>query len=196
MYTLKFLSSDDFDRLPYDRVSTSLGVADRGKGEAYVRDTASIVDVFTAMHELEHLKGDDLGEHESPDEDGIYYKDSGKLIQTIGPAIAPFTGPFAPAVLAASQGGGGAMSANRAAKKQNSAMLDQQRAMQGGQGGMMGQFLDQGPTQGQGSPAVSMVGGGGSNAMSGSGGGGGIGDRIRQLLMERSKGFYSGRGGF
>lgn len=85
MYTVKFLDNESFDNLPYKGVATAVGVADRNSNIAYVRDTGNPMDIFTAHHELEHLKGDDLGEHESPDEDGIYYK---KLGQFILPALA------------------------------------------------------------------------------------------------------------
>ena len=85
IYTLKFLDSDSFDKLPYSGAIEALGVADQSAGIAYVRDNQNPLDVFTAIHELEHLKGDDLDEHATPGEPGVYYK---KAKDWILPAIA------------------------------------------------------------------------------------------------------------
>ena len=94
-YTVKFLDNESFERLPYKKVMTSIGVADRNSGIAYVRDTGNPMDIFTAYHELEHLKGDDLHEYESPGEDGIYYKDMGWLLPVAAAAsfLIPGVGP-------------------------------------------------------------------------------------------------------
>jgi len=193
MYTLKFLDSESFDKLPYNKASTALGIADRNRMEAYVRDTANPMDAFTAIHELEHLKGDDLGEHESPDENGVYYKETGSWMQTLAPlaAFIPGVGPLASAGLAA---GGTAMNASNQGKAQNSAMLDQQRAQES----MMSQFQSQpqqtpNTIQAPQAPNVVNPGGmGGGNQ----GGSGGMGSDLDLIRRAQQKGNYSGRGGF
>jgi len=193
MYTLKFLDSESFDKLPYNKASTSLGIADRNRMEAYVRDTANPMDAFTAMHELEHLKGDDLGEHESPDEDGVYYKGSGPWVKTLGTALAPLFGPFAPLVAGGSQIGGHIMEANNQGKSQNSAMLDQQRAQQS----MMSQFQSQpqqAPNTVQTPQAPNTIQTGGFGGGEGLGGGRMSSD-LDLIRRAQQKGNHSGRGG-
>lgn len=105
---VQFLNSEQFEALPYSKVATSLGVADRNTGIAYVRDTASPLDVFTAMHELEHLRGDDLHEHETEGEPGVYYKDFGQTLMTVAPiALGMFGGPLLGGLGSALSGVGG-----------------------------------------------------------------------------------------
>lgn len=56
MFSIKILKSDEFDKLPYKRAKTELGVADPASGKAFVR--ASGVkewDMKTLEHELNHL---------------------------------------------------------------------------------------------------------------------------------------------
>lgn len=56
MFTIKLLKSEDFDKLPYKRAKTELGVADPATGRAFVR--ASGVkewDLRTIEHEIDHL---------------------------------------------------------------------------------------------------------------------------------------------
>ena len=182
-YTVKFLDNEAFDKLPYNRVGTSVGVADRNSGVAYVRDTGDPMDVFTAYHELEHLKGDDLHEFESPGEDGIYYKGFGQMLQSIAP-ILPFV-PYA--------GVGGSMIASGVGAKMSKNSAKQQQPQQAS----MDQFNPMGSVaspMGQATPAVSQVGGAGGVSM----GGGGDAEKIRQLLRQNQAGFHSGRdaGGF
>ena len=71
MYTLKILSDQDFDKLPYKHAKTSLGAADAKTGVAFVRDTGyNDVTKATISHEL-----DELVNKTSPHEqDGIRYK--------------------------------------------------------------------------------------------------------------------------
>jgi len=186
MYTVKFLDNESFDNLPYKKVSESVGVADRNKGVAYVRDTGDPLMIFNAYHELEHLKGDDLGEHESPGEDGVYYKDAGGWMQTAAPflSIIPGIGPL----LSAGAGIGGGIMSNKAQAKQQSQQMQsqQQPAMQ--------QFTPSMPSQSTAAPATSAIGGGQGGGMEGAGMGQGAAGKIRstqelaQLAM-RSKGF-------
>lgn len=183
-YTVKFLDSESFDKLPYSKSYDSLGVADQKTGIAYVRDTQSPLDVFTAMHELEHLKGHDLEEHATAGEPGVYYKGFGQMFQNVAPAVGGFLtgGPVGGAL-----GAAGSFGANKAQKSaQKSAMQSQQD--------MMGQFqpgaATSQPSMSQASPAVSQVG----QANAGGGvGNNNIGDTIRQMLAERQSGNYAGR---
>lgn len=187
MYTVKFLDSESFDNLPYNKVGTSLGVADRNSGIAYVRDTGEPMDVFTAYHELEHLKGDDLDEYESPGEDGVYYKSTGSWMQTAAP-FASFIPGIGPLISGGLGIAGGAMDAKQQAKAQQSQMQQQ---------GTMNQFN---PTAlapiPQSQPAVSSVGGGssGGGEMATTGSlSSGIMDRLREIMKQRQSGFYAGR---
>ena len=183
MYTVKFIDSESFDRLPYNKVSTSVGVADRNSGVAYVRDTGNPMDIFTAYHELEHLKGDDLSEYESPGEDGIYYKDFGQTMKmAAGPlAFVPGVGPL----LSAGAGIGGSVMSNKyQQKQQKNAMGQMQNPME--------QFQSY-PATSQVAPAVSQVGGQSSGYQDSGSGGGRFSGIIRALLKQRQSGFFSGR---
>lgn len=176
-YTVKFVDSETFDRLPYNKVVTSIGVADRNKGIAYVRDTGNPMDIFTAHHELEHLKGDDLNEFESPGEDGIYYKDLGSTFKTIagpvGSLFGPLGGLFGQAT-GALMGGG---------KKQE----------QGQQQPTMNAFNPSAQIQTPQAPATSQV-GGATGGDAGGGLGAGTIDKVRQLMAKQNQsGFYAGR---
>lgn len=85
-YTVKFLNDADFDLLPAKEIQDKVGVAYPKSGEAFVRSSGShLVDVFTAMHELEHLKGEDLGEHYDAEHD-CYYKNG--FMQALMPALS------------------------------------------------------------------------------------------------------------
>lgn len=76
MYTLKILSSEDFDKLPYKHAKTSLGAADAKTGVAYVRDTGyNDITKATISHELDELVTN-VSPHE---EDGIRYKSLASL---------------------------------------------------------------------------------------------------------------------
>jgi len=79
MYTIKVLSSDDFDQLPYKRAQEALGLADPKSNTAYVRYT-SIPDLnkYLVDHEFEHL----VEQVPTDEEDGIRYK-----IPFIGPVL-------------------------------------------------------------------------------------------------------------
>ena len=86
-YELTFLDDKEFEKLPYRDTHSSLGLADTKRAKAYVRRTGvKVVDAFTALHELEHLEGDALGEHEKYG-DGVYYKDFGSALSGAGQSI-------------------------------------------------------------------------------------------------------------
>jgi len=178
-FKLKWLDSESFDNLPYKKAPTALGLADKNTGTVYIRDTGNVaLDTFSVYHELEHLKGNDHGEYESPDEKGIYYKDTGQWLQTASP-IANFIPGIGQLVSMGMAGAGGAMH-NRS--QQKSQMGSQQS------GDPMSQF---GSPQAQQAPNTIQVGGGMGQGTTGSGGGS-ITDRIRQLLQSRMKGNYAG----
>lgn len=107
-YKVQFLSDDEFNLLPAKNVHTKVGVAYPETGEAFVRSSGSrLVDVFTAMHELEHLQGDDLGEHFDA-ENKCYYKDFGQTLAYAAPIALSFIPGVGPAIGGAlsSMGGG------------------------------------------------------------------------------------------
>ena len=79
MYTIKLLSNEEFDKLPYKHVKTSLGLADPKAGKAFVRATGvKDWDMATISHEVDELVAK-VSPHE---EDGIRYKGGGGGIQT------------------------------------------------------------------------------------------------------------------
>ena len=179
MLTVKFVDNETFDSLPYKNAGTSLGVADRNKGIAYVRDTGNPMDIFTAYHELEHLKGEDWEEHASPSEDGVYYKGFGDVISSVSsfiPGIGGLLGKGAGMLF-----GGG---------KQQQQQQPQQPTMQ--------QFnpatsMTSQQSQAPAAPATSSVGGNGGNFAGGEMGGSNTMDKVRNLLQQRQSGFYQGR---
>lgn len=80
MYTVKILSSEEFDKLPFTHAKEALGAADPSTNIAYVRDTGyNDITKHTIEHEL-----DELLQKTSPHEiDGIRYK-----IPVIGPLFS------------------------------------------------------------------------------------------------------------
>lgn len=93
-YSIKFLNDKDFERLPAKNIESKIGVAYPETGEAFVRSSGvDVVDVFTALHELEHLRGNDLDEHFDT-ENRCYYKDFGQMLSPIMGGIGSmFGGP-------------------------------------------------------------------------------------------------------
>jgi len=129
-YELTFLDDKEFESLPYLDTQTSLGLADTKKGKAYVRRTGvKAVDVFTAMHELEHLEGDKLGEHDRYG-NGVYYKDFGSALS--GAANSAMGGLGSAANLIGSSIGGAAKSIGGAANSVGSFISNPLQAFQPG----------------------------------------------------------------
>ena len=129
-YELTFLDDKEFESLPYLDTQTSLGLADTKKGKAYVRRTGvKAVDVFTAMHELEHLEGDKLGEHDRYG-NGVYYKDFGAALG--GAANSAMGGLGSAANLIGSSIGGAAKSIGGAANSVGSFISNPLQAFQPG----------------------------------------------------------------
>lgn len=97
-YKINFLDNEEFEALPYKDVETSLGLADSKKSEAYVRKTGlNILDVYTAMHELEHLEEGQEGElaHHEKYGDGVYYKGFSDAFSGIGQSVGGALGNIA-----------------------------------------------------------------------------------------------------
>ena|SRR3990167_4238934 len=184
---VKILNDEEFEALPYPEMSTSVGVADPRTKTAYVRKThMPIIDAFTIAHELEHLEDGHEGVHADHFRNGVYYKDFGSTMSSIGNIAGPIMmaipgmQPFGIATMAGS-GAGGMIGQRR---------QQRQAAGQGGFGnlassgeGSMGSFQ---PEVSQ--PNVIQTGGGGGagslgSGMSGSG----------SSALERVRGFFSGR---
>ena len=113
-YRIECLDSKSFDELPYNSVSESLGLCDMNSKVVYYRDTGNpILDIFTVAHEIDHVENGDCGEHEDPNQPGVYYKKASSwilpavaaasfLIPGVGPAIGGALGSMGAA-------GGGAL---------------------------------------------------------------------------------------
>jgi len=86
--SVKVLTDEEFDKLPYPEAKMSLGVADTKTGQAFVRYTANDeLNKYLIDHELEHLLGEDRDEiHHGGD--GVYYKGLGNLFQGIGQSLS------------------------------------------------------------------------------------------------------------
>lgn len=83
-YSVKILSSEEFNRLPYARVETSLGLADPATNTAYVRHSSiPELNKYLIDHEFEHL----IEEIATDEVDGIRYKDLGGIFNGIGGGI-------------------------------------------------------------------------------------------------------------
>lgn len=97
-YKVQFLNDEQFEALPFREMHNKVGVADPSTQRAYVRKSGvQAMDVFNAMHELQHLEEQHKGEtsnHFDP-EYGVYYKGFGDVIRTIAPIALPFVlGPI------------------------------------------------------------------------------------------------------
>jgi len=93
-YKVTFLNDEEFERLPGNNMEGKIGVAYPNHGEAYVRKSGSnLVDVFSAMHELEHLQGSDRGER-FDQENQCYYKDFGETMSQFFQSSIPGTKAF------------------------------------------------------------------------------------------------------
>lgn len=179
-FKVHWLDNDKFNELPYKKAQTALGLADKNSGDVYVRDTGNVaLDTFSVYHEIEHLKGNDHGEHEDPDEKGVYYKDTGGWMQTLSP-FANFIPGIGPGVSLGLGAGGTAMS-NNASKKQASQQAQPAQ-------GTMNQFNPQASAT-PASPSVSQA--GGTQGGDASGGMGGTINKVRDY-MARQKGNWAG----
>jgi len=88
-YTIKILSPEDFDLLPYTVPPDTMGFSDTTKKVAYIKNTGiKDLDMMTINHEFDELmQGTSL--HEI---DGIRYKSGGGLGKILGPIIGTIVG--------------------------------------------------------------------------------------------------------
>lgn len=192
MYKINFVNDVDFESLPGLDMGSKIGVAYPEMGEAYVRQSgAQIVDVFTAMHELEHLKGSDLDENYDS-ENKCYYKSFGQIMENLSPAYGASKGNFAPLAETAATLVGGPMAASAVGGMFGNGQPKQQQQPSPFDNSLMNQF-DQSASQ---APNVIQTsqGGGAGGGMSGSGfspSGGLNGPQGEQLMQQF--GNYSGR---
>jgi hypothetical protein len=98
-YKVQFVDDETFNSLPGHNMEEKVGVAYPNEGIAYARRTGiGVLDAFTALHELEHLEGEDHDEHYDS-ENQCYYKGFGDVIKTIAPIALSFALPaLAPAL--------------------------------------------------------------------------------------------------
>lgn len=158
MYKVAFLNDEEFEKLPGSDMESKIGVAYPEKGEAYIRKSGSnLVDTFSMVHELEHLKGNDLEEHYDS-ENGCYYKKFMDVFKSAAPILASFipgigqiAGPVLGAATAFSGRGGGSRGQSIANMVNSSEQSPEIAA-----------------------PATSQAAGGGANEVMGSVGGNGI----------------------
>ena len=79
-YSIKVLSNEEFEKLPYRHTDIALGLADPKQNTAYVRYSAyPELNKYLIDHEFEHL----LEEHGTDEIDGVRYK-----IPLLGPLIS------------------------------------------------------------------------------------------------------------
>jgi len=94
-YTMQILDNNEFDRLPYKDTQTSLGIADPKTKTAFVRKTGiKPMDVYTAMHELEHLEEGKEGKFAHHLRNGVYYKGFGDVLGNVSNVAAMIPGPW------------------------------------------------------------------------------------------------------
>jgi hypothetical protein len=101
-YKVQFLDDTEFEALPFRDMHDKVGVAHRESQTAYVRSTGiPTLDLFNAMHELEHIEDGQDGvhaDHYDPDYD-VYYKKFKDVMKTALPIVASFLLPaLAPAL--------------------------------------------------------------------------------------------------
>lgn len=123
-YTVQVLTDKEFNNLPYQGISDSLGIADKAKGLAFVRETGiKDFDRATLIHEIDHLVSTHCTHQ---DEFGIMHKKGKDIFANIIPMVvggivtaltgggaAPLVGPTMAAIL------GGASAAGSSALTQS-----------------------------------------------------------------------------
>jgi hypothetical protein len=128
IYTIKVLSSEDYDNLPYDGAKDSLGMSVMDTKTAYIRSTGvKGMDQGTINHEF-----DELMQQTSPHEiNGIRYKSGGSIGKIIGNAIGAVLAlagfPGAGVALSTATNLGTAPSIQAAAKKKAETRAEEQR---------------------------------------------------------------------
>lgn len=186
-YKVEFLNDEAFDALPGNDMPSKVGVAYPSVGIAYVRQSGlPVLDAFTAAHELEHLKGDDLNEHFDT-EHGAYYKKLNEFFQSAAPIAASFIPGVGPLV-------SGAMGATNSFGLfgKSPGQVQQQNQMRDQEGGMSG-FQPSSPM-----PEVSQApntfptSSGNSSGAAAGGVGGGAVSKLKQYLQGGNMGSFGG----
>lgn len=94
---IQILEEKDFNKLPFDYVEDSLGLADYKKGKAYIKKTGiPALDLLTIGHELEELTST-LSPHEI---NGIRYKSGGQTGSWLAPLVGGLLTVFSGGTLA------------------------------------------------------------------------------------------------
>ena len=198
MYKITVMNDEEFEKLPYPDMPTSLGVADPSTNEAYVRYTGMAeLDKHLINHELEHLIEGHGGKHSDHYRNGVYYKDFQEILRPIANVASFIPGPWqAPAAIYSTadvgvrafkgSGGGGDQQ-----QPQQSFSQPQPQAPQQSQSPLEGFSTPSTPSITSSSPNVITPSGMGGQTQEGGTTGGSTIDRLR--------GFFSGRspqGGF
>src|SRR3990167_10299837 len=94
-FKVQVLNDKEFDSLPYRNISDSLGIADKKKGLAFVRESGlgKEFDLATISHEVNHLISNHVTD---ADEDGIMHKKGGALRNILPTVIGSIVNTFAP----------------------------------------------------------------------------------------------------
>lgn len=192
MYKIEFLDPQEFEQLPYKDLDTSLGIADPKISKAFVRKTGlDALDVFTAIHELEHLEDGHEGVHADHFRNGVYYKGFGELFNSVG---LPVLGQFLGGPLGLTAGSGlGQLRQNKSNQKEAAKQSQQSQQPQlGGFGGAPTPIAG-GQATSQGAPNVVPTTGGFGQSSGGGDDGSGGGFGSGGSVIDRVKGFFSGR---
>jgi hypothetical protein len=193
-YEIKVLSDDEFDELPYEGIDDSLGLADVRRGRVFVRNTGSHeLNRYLINHEIDHI----VEEHATDeDEHGIRHKKFFKEIFL--PLFTGYNaqqktwsplGIFDPKNLNPPKGGGSSL--------EDGAQQSQFGAQEMGQSGAFGQFSSGANASGSlPNSADGAVGGGLNKGSLNQGSLYGQQQSLSPEMIERIKGFYSGRSSF
>lgn len=91
-FTISYLSPEEYDKLPYKNIKTSLGVTDMRKKKIYIKDTGDDeMKVLVKQHELMESKLKNSPDEPS-NEDGVRYLSLKKIISNVGKALSGLIG--------------------------------------------------------------------------------------------------------
>lgn len=185
-YEIKVLQSDEFDSLPYEGISDSLGFADVKSGKVFVRQTGSHeLNRYLINHEIDHLVEDHATDE---DKNGIRHKKFSDVLRHFyNPLNIGGMGPL-------SDSNKGFLDTAVKDKPEN-VMANQQNAMaQPPQAqNPFGQFSVSGQTGTGSTPPGLDNSVGGTLNKGGLNGGSSSQQSISPDILERIKGYYSGR---
>ena len=189
MYKITVMNDEEFEKLPYPDMPTSLGVADPSTNEAYVRYTGvNELDKHLINHELEHLIEGHGGKHSDHYRNGVYYKGFGEVLQTVLPTIGGFLtgGPVGAGIGAAGTIAQKKLSPKPQQQPQQSFSQPQPQAPQQSQSPLEGFSTPSTPSITSSSPNIITPGGmSGQVQDSGATGGSSI-DKLRGFFTNRS----------